>query len=130
MSAARRLSGRHGRVAPAFFLAMEDATDFSKAGAFSAALCKYLVKQSPREYQRPSPLFRNLRCRRLVIYKLSMSDNVFDFETLPSLEGLVKHLGGLDECKRLGFVFEDERKVMSLSHAGMGYLCSVRAMNI
>ena len=81
---------------------MEDATDFSKAGAFSAALCKYLVKQSPREYQRPSPLFRNLRCRRLVIYKLSMSDNVFDFETLPSLEGLVKHLGGLDECKRLG----------------------------
>jgi hypothetical protein len=59
-----------------------------------------------------------------------MSDNVFDFETLSSLEGLVKHLGGLDECKRLGFVFEDERKVMSLSHAGMGYLCFVRAMDI
>ena len=56
-----------------------------------------------------------------------MSDNVFDFETLQPLEALIKELGGLDECRRLGFVFEDENKIMSLSHAGMGYLCFVKA---
>jgi hypothetical protein len=59
-----------------------------------------------------------------------MSDNVFDFETLQPLEALVKHLGGLNECKRLGFVFEDEQKIMSLSHAGLGFLCFVKAMDI
>jgi hypothetical protein len=59
-----------------------------------------------------------------------MPDNVFDFETLQPLEALVKHLGGIDECKRLGFVFENERKIMSLSHAGLGYLLFVRAMDI
>lgn len=59
-----------------------------------------------------------------------MPDNVFDIETLRPLEALVKELGGLDECRRLGFVCEDENKVMSLSHAGMGYLCYVKAADI
>jgi hypothetical protein len=56
-----------------------------------------------------------------------MSDNVFDMATLRPLEALIRELGGLDECKRLGFVFEDENKIMSLSHAGMGYLLFVKA---
>jgi hypothetical protein len=56
-----------------------------------------------------------------------MSDNVFDMATLRPLESLIRELGGLDECKRLGFVFEDENQIMSLSHAGMGYLCFVKA---
>jgi hypothetical protein len=42
----------------------------------------------------------------------------------------VKQIGSLDACKRLGFVFEDERKVMSLSHAGMGYLLFVKAAGV
>jgi hypothetical protein len=29
-------------------------------------------------------------------------------------------LTGLEECQRLGFVFEDENKIMSLSSAGLG----------
>jgi hypothetical protein len=56
-----------------------------------------------------------------------MFDNVFDMGTLRPLEALIRGLGGLDECRRLGFVFEDENKIMSLSHAGMGYLCFVKA---
>jgi hypothetical protein len=56
-----------------------------------------------------------------------MSDNVFHIGTLRPLEAAIRELGGLDECKRLGFVFEDENKIMSLSHAGMGYLCFVKA---
>ena len=56
-----------------------------------------------------------------------MSDNVFDMGTLRPLEALIRELGGLDECKRLGYVFEDENKIMSLSHAGMGYLLFVKA---
>jgi hypothetical protein len=56
-----------------------------------------------------------------------MSDNVFEMAALRPLEALTRELGGLDECRRLGFVFEDENKIMSLSHAGMGYLCFVKA---
>lgn len=59
-----------------------------------------------------------------------MSDNVFDIETHRPLEALIRELGGLDECKRLGFVFEDENKIMSLSVAGMGYLLFVKACDI
>jgi hypothetical protein len=59
-----------------------------------------------------------------------MPNNVFDFETLRPLDALVKLIGSLDACKRLGFVFEDERKVMSLSHAGMGYLLFVKASDV
>jgi hypothetical protein len=63
-------------------------------------------------------------------YDRGMSDNVFDMGTLRPLEALIRELGGLDECRRLGFVFEDENKIMSLSHAGMGYLISVKAAGI
>jgi hypothetical protein len=59
-----------------------------------------------------------------------MSDNVFDIETLRPLEALSKLLGGFDECKRLGFVIEDDDKIMSLSHAGLGYLLFVKARDI
>jgi hypothetical protein len=47
--------------------------------------------------------------------------------TLRLLEVLIRELGGLDECRRLGFVFEDANKIMSLSVAGIGYLCFVKA---
>ena len=59
-----------------------------------------------------------------------MSDNVFDIGTLRPLEALIRQLGGLDECKRLGFVCEDENKIMSLSTAGLGYLLFVKAADI
>jgi hypothetical protein len=59
-----------------------------------------------------------------------MSDNVFDIGTLRPLEALIRQLGGLDECKRLGFVCEDENKIMSLSTAGLGYLLFVKAAGI
>ena len=59
-----------------------------------------------------------------------MSDNVFDIGTLRPLEALIRELGGLDECKRLGFVCEDENKIMSLSSAGLGYLLFVKARHI
>jgi hypothetical protein len=63
-------------------------------------------------------------------YDVRMSDNVFDIGTHRPLEALLRELGGLHECRRLGFVFEDENKIMSLSHAGMGYLCFVKAAGI
>ena len=56
-----------------------------------------------------------------------MSGNVFDMATLRPLEALIRELGGLDECKRLGFVFEDENKIMSLSQVGLSYLLFVKA---
>ena len=63
-------------------------------------------------------------------YDYGMSDNVFDIGTLRPLEALIRELGGLDECKRLGFVCEDENKIMSLSTAGLGYLLFVKAAGI
>ena len=59
-----------------------------------------------------------------------MSDNVFDIGTHRPLDTLIRELGGLDECRRLGFVFEDENKIMSLSQAGMGYLFFVKAAGV
>jgi len=63
-------------------------------------------------------------------YDCGMSDNVFDMGTVRPLEALIRELGGLDECRRLGFVFEDEDGIMSLSRAGMGYLLFVKAAGI
>ena len=63
-------------------------------------------------------------------YDREMPDNVFDMATVRPLEALIRELGGLDECRRLGFVFEDENSIMSLSHAGLGYLLSVKAAGI
>jgi hypothetical protein len=59
-----------------------------------------------------------------------MSGNTFDIETIRQLKSLSKSLGGLTECKRLGFVYEDDNGVLSLSSAGLGYLLSVRARNV
>lgn len=59
-----------------------------------------------------------------------MSDNVFEIGTHRPLSALIRELGSVDEYKRLGFVFEDENKIMSLSHSGMGYLCFVKAADI
>ena len=56
--------------------------------------------------------------------------NTFDFETGPQIEALSKSLGGIDECKRLGFVCEDEQGIVSLSAAGLGYLLYVQARGI
>jgi hypothetical protein len=59
-----------------------------------------------------------------------MSDNVYDIESGRTLEALVKDLGSIAECKRLGFVFEDDKGVMSPSIAGLGYLLYVKAAEI
>ncbi len=59
-----------------------------------------------------------------------MADNAIDFETGSTLTQLVKRLGSLDECRRLGFVFEDEQGVVATSTAGLAYLLFVVARNI
>ena len=59
-----------------------------------------------------------------------MSDNTFDIDSVRQIEKLKKSLGGLAECKRLGFIFEDEGGVMSLSVAGLGYLLNVEARGV
>lgn len=59
-----------------------------------------------------------------------MSDNTYDIDSVRQIELLKQSLGGLAECKRLGFVFEDEQGVMSLSVAGLGFLLSVKARGI
>ena len=57
-------------------------------------------------------------------------NNTIAFETGTTLNQLIKRLGGLAECQRLGFVFEDEKGVMSPSAAGLAYLMFVVARNI
>ena len=59
-----------------------------------------------------------------------MSENTFDIESVRQIEVLAKELGGLPECKRLGFIFEDGQGVMSLSVAGLGYLLYVKARGV
>ncbi|MDI7776603.1 hypothetical protein [Asticcacaulis sp. EMRT-3] len=56
--------------------------------------------------------------------------NTIDFETGKSLNALVRRLGSLAECQRLGFVFEDEKGIMSPSAAGVAYLIFVVARDI
>jgi hypothetical protein len=63
-------------------------------------------------------------------YNWRMSDNVFDIGSHRPLETLIKELGSLDECRRLGFVVEDDNRIMSLSTAGVGYLLFVKAREI
>ena len=59
-----------------------------------------------------------------------MSGNIFDIESVRPIEALAECLGGIAECKRLGFIFEDGDGVMSLSPAGLGYLLFVNAPGI
>jgi hypothetical protein len=56
--------------------------------------------------------------------------NAYDIETVRQIEVLAKSLGGVTECKRLGFIHESEEGVMSLSSAGLGYLLFVHARGI
>jgi hypothetical protein len=59
-----------------------------------------------------------------------MSENTFDIDSVRQIDVLAKSLGGLPECKRLGFVVEDERGVMCLTAPGLGYLLYVKARGI
>ena len=62
--------------------------------------------------------------------KITMTDNVFDFATMRTVEGLARHIGSIEECKRLGFIHTDDKGVMGLSVAGLGYCIWVRARNV
>ena len=59
-----------------------------------------------------------------------MSQNVFDIDHVRQVEVLIKELGGVDECKRLGFVNADKEGVMRLSTSGLGYLLFVKAADV
>ena len=59
-----------------------------------------------------------------------MSKNIYDIGSVRQLEVLVKELGGVEECKRLGFIYEDKQGVMSLSASGLGYLLFVKASDV
>ena len=75
-------------------------------------------------------LFRDLPPAGIPRYKARMHDNTFDIESVRQIESLAKSLGGLKECKRLGFIHEDGQGVMSLSVAGQGYLLFVKATGV
>ena len=53
-----------------------------------------------------------------------------DFENGRSVNALVKHLGSMAECQRLGFIFEDERGVLFPSSAGIAFLVFIVARDI
>ena len=59
-----------------------------------------------------------------------MSENAFDINSIRQIEALAQSLGGLETCKRLGFIFQDAQGVMSLSTAGLGYLLFVQASDV
>lgn len=59
-----------------------------------------------------------------------MSDNIFAFDSVRQIERLKETVGGLEECKRLGFIHVDEQGVQSLSTAGMGFLLYVVAKDV
>ena len=52
-----------------------------------------------------------------------------DFENMRQIQSLRTRLGD-EECRRLGFIFDDERGVTVLSTAGFGYLlfCETQGM--
>jgi len=54
---------------------------------------------------------------------------VIDFQNMQQIQCLVD-LFGEAQCKRLGFLFDDERGVATLTTAGMGYLIDVEAGGI
>jgi hypothetical protein len=59
-----------------------------------------------------------------------MANNAFEFEHIAQIEQLARSLGGIAECLRLGFVYENEQGVIALSSAGLGFLVYVRARDI
>lgn len=54
-----------------------------------------------------------------------MTRDILAFDHLRQLEKLKEIVGGLDECKRLGFIHVDGQGVQDLSAAGMGFLLYV-----
>lgn len=54
---------------------------------------------------------------------------VLDFQNMQQIQRLVDILGE-SECKRLGFLFDDERGVATLTTAGLGYLIDIQARGI
>lgn len=54
-----------------------------------------------------------------------MTRDILAFDHLRQLEKLKEIVGGLDECKRLGFIHVDGQGVQGLSAAGMGFLLYV-----
>ncbi len=59
-----------------------------------------------------------------------MTQDILAFDHLRQLEKLKEIVGGIDECKRLGFVHIDEQGIQSLSAAGMGFLVYVIANDV
>jgi hypothetical protein len=56
--------------------------------------------------------------------------NIFALDSHRQIERLREIVGGLDECKRLGFIHVDGQGIQSLSTAGMGFLLFVVAANV
>jgi len=54
---------------------------------------------------------------------------VLDFQNMQQIQRLVDILGE-SECKRLGFLFDDDRGVATLTTAGLGYLIDIQARGI
>ena len=54
---------------------------------------------------------------------------VFDFQNMQQIQRLLDRLGEV-ECKRLGFLFDDDRGVATLTTAGLGFLIDIEAQGI
>ncbi len=59
-----------------------------------------------------------------------MTAHVFEMESVRQVEALVQAVGDMEACKLLGFIAEDDRGIISLSVAGLGYLLQVRAAGV
>lgn len=59
-----------------------------------------------------------------------MTQDILAFDHLRQLEKLKEFVGGLEECKRLGFVHVDEQGIQSMSPVGLGFLLYVVAGEI
>lgn len=62
-------------------------------------------------------------------YLTDMSNGVVDFQNLPQIEKLRQTFGEA-ECRRLGFLVDDERGAVCLSPVGLGYLLFVEAAGV
>lgn len=58
-----------------------------------------------------------------------MANGVIDFQNMQQIEKLRGTLGDA-ECRRLGFLLDDEQGVTVLSTAGFGYLLFVEAAGV
>jgi hypothetical protein len=58
-----------------------------------------------------------------------MANGVIDFQNMQQIEKLRGALGD-EECRRLGFLFDDDRGITTLSTAGFGYLIFVEAAGV